>query len=629
MLPIRPFFLLLVSMPFLACNGAPDPLDLVQGVSALSSAPGYPGPMLATDSAWWPIAGGDEDSSFPSTFVLARQYGEGRVIALGSGALLNSVTQLDNAQFFRNAMRWLHGFGAPVVHYSSGHAERTRSAQLQDFAFLVESEGYALKPVDAPLTLGVLIRSPILVIGNAWTDFTDAEIAAIERYVCGGGGLLLGGLGWTWSNSSMGRTMDNYPMNQLGDVFGVRWIDGIISDPTHHLNNRATFHTLYPDFDTPSVNGAMASILDTHAGRSDLRELLNNPVGPELELRLEFIRAHELLSVATVELPAEDPKRLSIYDFFVNLIETEPSTYAKHTSLDSVDYPTSAWVRERAWRTWRDSVHITAMRRNAMIDTGSLRGRHADILRDHGIVILDNLSLDDAQLDHIHQLLDLIPAELHSLRSISVKSKLGPAPHPLSLKGIPSGVNIFGSKIRASVNPFPPDIEARPIPSFSAALAHEINHSVNAKLNKTASPLADWTSGLVADAGAPALNYLRSTVSDGFFQNAPQELIASIANQWFSDSAQTVELGLVRFDAGYPDPINQALHMANIYSLGNDQTWFYETDSEAFTTQIAVPLDRNEAGQISGIDVNGSRYAFDLDPEGRVLTYTETRIDPE
>ena len=37
---------------------------------------------------------------------------------------------------------------------------------------------------------------------------------------------------------------------------------------------------------------------------------------------------------------------------------------------------------------------------------------------------------------------------------------------------------------------------------------------------------------------------------DGFFADNPQEFFASIANQWFCDSAKTVELGAVRFAAG-------------------------------------------------------------------------------
>jgi len=37
-------------------------------------------------------------------------------------------------------------------------------------------------------------------------------------------------------------SQDDYPMNKLGEPFGIRWIDGYISDPTDNHDGQPIFH---------------------------------------------------------------------------------------------------------------------------------------------------------------------------------------------------------------------------------------------------------------------------------------------------------------------------------------------------------------------------------------------------
>jgi hypothetical protein len=115
---------------------------------------------------------------------------------------------------------------------------------------------------------------------------------------------------------------------------------------------------------------------------------------------------------------------------------------------------------------------------------------------------------------------------------------------------------------------------------------------------------------------------------DCTFVSAPQEFFASISNQWFADSEKTVELGLVRFDAGYLDPINQALFFAEVYSLGGDSTFSYHITPAGNISRQTVPLSRDEHGHINELVMGGLRYSFERDEAGNVVAYGVTAACP-
>ena len=99
-----------------------------------------------------------------------------------------------------------------------------------------------------------LSDTSVLVVGNAWGDFTATEIEAVREHVANGGGLLLLGLGWSWIQSHPTLSLDDYPMIKLAAPFGVRWLSGYIADPTHQLSSSSIFQTFYPNI-TASFSG--------------------------------------------------------------------------------------------------------------------------------------------------------------------------------------------------------------------------------------------------------------------------------------------------------------------------------------------------------------------------------------
>jgi hypothetical protein len=121
------------------------------------------------------------------------------------------------------------------------------------------------------------------------------------------------------------------------------------------------------------------------------------------------------------------------------------------------------------------------------------------------------------------------------------------------------------------------------------------------------------------------LNYLRNGNTTGlldFFVNAPQEFFASISNQWFTNSEKVLELGLVRYDKKYFEPLNQFLFYTDVYSLESDSTIFYSNDINGNISSKKIPITRDIKGHVNSIKINNKIYNFVLDSYGNVTGYS-------
>ena len=104
-----------------------------------------------------------------------------------------------------------------------------------------------------------------------------------------------------------------------------------------------------------------------------------------------------------------------------------------------------------------------------------------------------------------------------------------------------------------------------------------------------------------------------------FFINAPQEFFASIANQYFANSKHTLDLALTRFENGYKEPLNQFLFFADVYSLGENHTFFYTMATQGHIERRDVVLERDGNGFINSLYVDENHYLFSHDEQGRVV----------
>ncbi|MCC6065816.1 MAG: hypothetical protein LM576_07515, partial [Thermofilum sp.] len=608
---------------------AADFIPLVAGISSVYVV-GVPGPLWALSENVVPIVSGDEDTTpIPSVVAAATLFGNGRVVALGhEGFLTNEAVALfDNKKFGINIVKWLDKYGTKKVLVTIGHREWLGGENFENFKRELESLGYTVTRFSGRISASVLSGVGVVLIGNAWGDFTREEVEELQSFVYKGGGLLLMGLGWSWEPYNPGRTLDDYPMNKIGEVFGIRWIDGCITDPTNSYNGQPLFHTFYPNIKLQTLYQAFSYIKAvTEAHPTDLPTLLQT----NATLRRDYVNAHLLLATASRVLSASSnaslKQRREIYDFYKELISSNPQYFRKNVVFDRSSQSVMAWLRERVYRSFIDALPLTEDVKSEVALTIGLTGRYLDVWKEFTVLLLDNNGLDQRQLDFIYALLRVIPRELHNLRAISVTDFLGelpPSTPEIYLRGKEGGVNVFGSRIgEYSENGFPEDVPPKYSDVFCIVVAHEVNHVVDAFYISRNAALRSRRDELVKRAGSNHLNYLRSMLPDGFFTSNPQEFFASISNQWFSDSALTLKLALARFDKGYKEPLNQFLFFAEVYSRGGNGTLFYSIDTHGNLRVRVIPLVRDQKGRIVALKDGDTWYLFTLDEYGYAQSYT-------
>ncbi len=346
-------------------------------------------------------------------------------------------------------------------------------------------------------------------------------------------------------------------------------------------------------------------------------------LGPALaadaNLRQTLINSHRFLNHILVLGIVYATTKQSIYDFYRAHIGRYPGFLRADVVINNSAQPYVAVVRAQVHMNLRDAVPLTPQVKDEIAQTLGLSGRRLDIWNQSSVLVIDNLGLDSVQLNVIYNLLASIPQSLHQLGAITQNDLLGNTGGSIWFASR-SVVNIFDIDVGASrENGFPSDVAPRYSDVFSLVLAHEVNHAVDANSISPDSTLNSRRNALIQQAGDNHMNYLRSMFEDGFFTQYPQEFFASIANQWFSDSHHTLDLGVLRFRNGYREPINQALFFAEVYSQGSNTTRFYTLDTEGQITLIIVPITRDTYGHINALTVDGATYAFELDSAGNVV----------
>ncbi|MCU0917291.1 MAG: hypothetical protein MUC88_22410 [Planctomycetes bacterium] len=625
-------FLSVTWLSFLAVAASGRTLDVGPLVADVHEVwtPAAPGPILALDERVVPLVAGDEDATVPSVVAVATTAGRGRIVAVIDGFFnSNALGLFDNRRFALNTIGWLAQRPSRRLVITRGHREWFGPAESQALQEELRRQGYTTVLWEGAVSSIVLGNAAVVIIGTAWGSFTPAEMAALDGFVDTGGGLLLAGLGWSWEPYNPPYTLDDYPMNVLAEPYGFRWIDGGVFDPTNQHEGSAVFRTFGSEIRCATPPQAMDCIRTVTAAHSNGLPLFLKRYRTE---QLDYLRSLLTLRAVTVGSPSLDAPRKQIDDFFAELIATYPQYFRKDARYNPATENILAWWREGMYRSLIDAVPLTADRRVEIATRLSLTGRYADLWNEFSVLLLDNTSLDERQKQFLYELHTLVPAGLHNLRSISVRDKLGEPPVPeIPLYGRDGSVNIFGGAVgAASENSFPPDVAPGMADVFCLVAVHELNHVVDANYIEHHSALRDRKRALVQAAGTDPRNYLRSMFAPGLFAAAPQEFFASISNEWFTDSAKTLELGLVRFRSGLRHPLEQALFMAEVYSLGGDRTYLYALDTQGNLYRGEATLGRAPQGNIVLLQMPEGRYEFEWDRSGNLTAanYTPRNARP-
>lgn len=228
-----------------------------------------------------------------------------------------------------------------------------------------------------------------------------------------------------------------------------------------------------------------------------------------------------------------DSSKGTIYMAVEYRIRQFPQYYSRKFSVDPGGSPYRALIGLQLQITLLNALPLNESRIQYLGELFQLREPYLKILRNHLLYIADNSRMSSADLDFLDRFMQVIPDTLTRLRVMThfesyYTSNQGRKHIEMSGRG---SVNVFSTLGGYTENGFPPDVSELPIDGFSVVVAHEVNHRIDPDYIYPNPKLNNRRQQLVRQAGIEDLQYLRSMVGGNFFQNAPQEFIASIANQ--------------------------------------------------------------------------------------------------
>lgn len=189
---------------------------LLDGVTEIG-APGIPGPLVVYGEQAQVVIAGKQGKGLEPVVATAT-FGQGRVVAFGHGGYFGSGTMSagQTRRLLLNAAAWSRQRPGPVGVHRAG-----------DMAALLRAEGIDAENVD-DAALANLDKYSLVVMDPANGAARHAE--AIRRYVHGGGGLMIAGLGWGWLQLNPGKGLDEHPCNVIAQGMGIAWADGYLDE---------------------------------------------------------------------------------------------------------------------------------------------------------------------------------------------------------------------------------------------------------------------------------------------------------------------------------------------------------------------------------------------------------------
>ncbi|MDC0256227.1 M60 family metallopeptidase, partial [Candidatus Poseidoniales archaeon] len=138
-----------------------------------------------------------------STVVAASHVGRGKMIGLGHESW---VTQ--NHEFNFRAVEWVCGEAANVgLAYGAGFDHWEDELQAEGHSVHLSVTPDDLSQVDC-------------LLDEFWNGHDDDDNLAIEQFLLGGGGVIMGGHAWYWSYSNS-DVPHNYPGNKISKITGL------------------------------------------------------------------------------------------------------------------------------------------------------------------------------------------------------------------------------------------------------------------------------------------------------------------------------------------------------------------------------------------------------------------------
>ncbi len=189
---------------------------------------------------------GDEASR---NFIVARDFGLGHVLVYAQDGLTTDrelIAGGDNLMFAENALRWLGATasaadssardgcdaGPPLVLVWEGTFVPLRA--MTRVSASISQRGWLMEAVTPETFTAQLRCAAVLWFVNDWNppaDFVTTDVPLIAQFVRAGGGLLVGGLGWSYRENPDLHPPVPYPADELGKVFGFSFTHDAFEAP--------------------------------------------------------------------------------------------------------------------------------------------------------------------------------------------------------------------------------------------------------------------------------------------------------------------------------------------------------------------------------------------------------------
>ncbi len=173
-----------------------------------------PGALPGWVAAFGPQAAITATSDGGKPILAHATYGEGRVMALGHGALFGNPA---NAEFVRQALEWLAPGKRIVGHLGTGVPEPLSKGSFTWVPLQPDTIGEASKAVD------------IILLDMGSLDRNLDQIAPLREVIKSGKGLLVMGCAWGWQQLNPGKSLNKeFSANRLLEPMGLLLTEGMI-----------------------------------------------------------------------------------------------------------------------------------------------------------------------------------------------------------------------------------------------------------------------------------------------------------------------------------------------------------------------------------------------------------------
>jgi Peptidase M60, enhancin and enhancin-like/N-terminal domain of M60-like peptidases len=209
----------LVTLCALSARAAAADADLdtlLAGVKDIA-APGTPGSLCVFGKNAFPVLVGGAGRKAQQAVVAAARLGKGRAVVFAHNGYFGAEALAvgDTGRLMVNATRWLGGRRAPEV-----------AAQgMPDLVAHLVKSGISAVSIgsDWPAKLG---KYDVFISARS-SRFDDRRVAALSRFIEGGGGFLSGDCPWGWLQLNPGKSLlTDHGGNRLLARAGLVWADG-------------------------------------------------------------------------------------------------------------------------------------------------------------------------------------------------------------------------------------------------------------------------------------------------------------------------------------------------------------------------------------------------------------------